>query len=222
MSEQGTTNTPSDQSKKWFLKRKNIRFIFEAAAIVVGILLLCETHKQVKVSRDQVNVSRMTSEKEIRAYVAVSQVMDSVFDREKWFNENAKKRRDGNARFSMSYYIKNIGQTPAYDLQVRFKCVNGKDSLRDIDTSAIRLFQSSNKTVLMPGLEIHFPIYIERESHNVERPRTFLYGEITFIDVYDKPRFVRVCLEYIHEHERFFPYHKYNNADKDTTAQTQT
>jgi hypothetical protein len=175
-----------------------LSFSLNATTILVAALLLCTT-------QEQVNLTRKSSEKQLRAYLTIT-YLDTIFAQRLLTNKHS-----GEA-IILHYAVRNVGQSPAYRFQTNCRLVQ-QDTILQADFDSLAHTNPSNPIVLNPGVEIlDFPT-LEAVHNYPLRPRYFFFGVLTFEDTFGATRYVRFCYEYIFRYGIFNPYLGFNEAN---------
>lgn len=171
-------------SWKWLIST-----LLTLGAIIVALCLLLKTSEQVQVSRESV-------QKDLRPYLALTGLSDSLPIR---------------TSSIVDWTLTNLGKTPAYETKIGIWCVV-RDSLQANPES----LDLSGVPGIVLGSGVPFPGFSDVSSiqPQAKRPRIFLYGRITYEDVFGTQHYMNVCYEYIYKHQRFLVYPKYNDADR--------
>jgi hypothetical protein len=215
--EQASTNTKGEQDIENYTPPFRVRvrqhFTFERLTFYVGCIVAVLTFILIFYTKDQVNATyeqtaemRKTSRRELKAYVNISSMPDS--------SEIIKQLKGDGVKF----YIKNFGQTPAYNVTVgSIFTVDDSENIPNPDTISV---ENEYRIVLPPTAEsVSFPLALGGRGQRDNR--MWMAGRIRYIDVFMDTTYVTFRYMYVSLHNRFFAYTRDNHEEtKPNTTQT--
>ncbi|MEA3179418.1 MAG: hypothetical protein QOI59_2941 [Gammaproteobacteria bacterium] len=206
----GTTQSPSKVDLHE-LPPDRSNAVFAAATIALALItgtLAFYTAKLWRATRRLVESGEGTAQRQLRAYVGVSEVA-------------YEEQIDGRAP-RVSITIRNFGATPAYKLAV------AADAQIAFSVDQVPVATSTSKTLghLPPGVELRIPRsavmsigaapgYEVGTAHS----RVFVYGCIEYVDTFGEPHFTRFRLEESSD-RKFFASDEGNDTDDVLLART--
>ena len=130
-----------------------------------------------------------------------------------------------NRRLFGTYIETNLGNTPAYDVTANKQLrILSKDSLPDIGSLPTR----SNPIVV--GSHVQMPPFAiwsdsvltnqDIEALRSGKRRIYLFGKITYTDIFNRSQWTTFCYEYVFRWKKFFAYPRYNDASREDTWAT--
>lgn len=178
-----------------------VEAVLTVAAIGIAWRLLTETQrqvdeaqKQVLVSKEQLDLARESSHKELKAYVNISRMPTD--------SDLAKNPLEA------TFYVKNFGQTPAYDVGMgaRFLIADSND----VPNPATVNIENEYRISLAPTAEIECYAGTIYPTRRPKDPRRWIIGRIRYIDVFHDTTYVTFRYLYVAGHDKFFAYTKDN------------
>lgn len=151
----------------------------------------------------QISITRESSHKELRAYLAIVDLEDSL---DIWVHAETVRHLHLERLNSVRWHLKNLGKTPAYDVRDTVYLVV-RDSI-DEDPRFLHVQKQPSFTV---GPELF--INCSRPKIAVDkgnRLRIFLVGKITYRDVFEESHVITFLFEYIYGSDNWSANHPFN------------
>ncbi len=179
-------NLPENLEKRFRIAE----LVLLALTVLVAVYVYFATRDQVKVSRDQVEVATFANKKELRPYLYVTRTDDSLVAKGKIIPEKRIYPRD------IGCYIKNSGQTPAYNVRY-VGAVQVIDTLisdpNDLDTA-----KAGFLPVMGSGAELYIYFQVEQKNPLSVVTNPYLFGKITYEDTFHEKHKMTFSYRYIY------------------------
>ena len=166
---------------------------------VIGVLgtslLVCNGFRQLGMQRDTLDRQITTSQQQTRAYLSAFGLPDSL-------------RFPIEPSRILNFTIRNSGTTPARKVRIVARW-EVRDSITN-DPATMSMEPLDNGITIGSSVEMSEIAACAGTQASARRSRLFLYGKITYEDVFGDSHLSIFCLDYIFQHQRFFAYAKFN------------
>lgn len=204
---QNFEDNPTNRRTKgetWWTRTK-LGVSIERAGFLLGIVLAGFTIRLVYLTKDQLNVSqeqlalsRESSHIELKAWLNVSSLPDSIFER---IGTQKTSFRILPPKYEFKFTVKNSGKTTAYNV-----IVNAKLFWRDIDDPPViekLKIDSTYSYVIAPETEMEFTGSSGEIDPTRRGYRFWIVGHLHYTDVFQDTTVVSFRYLYIDYHKRF-------------------